>query len=283
MKKLLAFILSLIMSLSVCFLVGCNNNGNRVLAVAIVPVQTFVKEVVKDKFEVVTAIPSGQSPETYEPKPKEITLLNKAEIYFSIGIPNESVTITPNLNVKTKQVFLHEQLISYGFKDRFFDSGARDPHVWLSVLRAIKCVEIIRDEVIKIDKENATFYTQNANEYILKLTALKTQLDNDFSNLSSDKKKVIVYHPSYGYFLDEYNLTMYALEKDGHEITPKILSEMIEFAKANNVKKVFYQAQNSGVGAEAFASEIGGKAYMLDPLSGEYINNIKKMANSFIE
>lgn len=283
MKKFSAFILSIILSFSVIGLVGCDNSNERIISVAIVPVKTFVEEVVKDKFKVVTAIPSGQSPETYEPKPKEMVDLNKSEVYFSIGIPNENVNVVPKLSSDTKKILLNERLLAAGFTDRYFENGGRDPHIWLSVKRAIKCVEIIRDEVIKLDGENADFYASNANAYVEKLNLLYNDLSAKFSNVSEANKNVIVYHPSFGYFTDEFGLNMYALEKDGHEITPKILSEMIEFAKANSIKKVFYQAETSSSGADAFATEIGGKAYMLTPLSGDYINNLKQMANYFLE
>ena len=58
---------------------------------------------------------------------------------------------------------------------------------------------------------------------------------------------------------------------------------MIELAKKENIKVIFYQAEIASAQAEAFADEIGGKTMMLDPLSTDYVENMKKMAQIIAE
>lgn len=283
MRKFLSLILSIIIGVTALSVVGCDKSDKRTLAVAITPIQTFVKEVVKDNFEIVAAIPNGQSPETYEPKPKEVVALNSSELYFSIGIPNEAVNVIPNLDKKITKIYLNEKVVESGLADRYFAENSRDPHIWLSVKRAAVCVEIILQEIVKIDSENAAFYTENANTYIEKLNALYSELKQEFDNADASKKKIIVYHPSFGYFADEFGIEMYALEKEGHEATAKDLAEMVDFAKQNGIKKIFYQAEHDSAQAVSFANEIGGTAYTLSPLSGDYINNLREMAELILK
>ena len=281
MKRFLAFILIIISAILLTFTVSCKSSSENVIAVAIVPLQTFAKQIVKDKFEVVVAVPNGQSPESYEPKPKDIMALTNAKVYFSIGIPNEYTSILPN--VKGKKVMLNNLLTQSGYQDRYFENGGRDPHVWLSIKRAIKCVEFMLDEICLLDSENASFYTQNANEYIAKLNEAYTEIATIFNNVSSDKKVFIAYHPSYGYFADEFGLTMYAIENEGHEATIKDLVALTLLAKEKGIKKVFYQAETDKSQALAFANEIDGEAVVLSPLAGDYINNLKEMANKILQ
>jgi len=47
----------------------------------------------------------------------------------------------------------------------------------------------------------------------------------------------IVYHPPFGYFADDYGLTMIALGKD---ITPAELVKILNEAKRKNIKVIFY-------------------------------------------
>lgn len=276
MKKLLSLILAVCISLGL--LVGCNGEKKDSIAVAIVPLETFAKKIVKDKFNIEVAVPNGQSPESYEPTPKQMLSLNGAKVYFSIGIPNEVVSILPT--VSCKKILLNELVVNSGLSDLTFSTGARDPHIWLSVLRAIKMVEFMRDEIVLLDPANADFYTKNANDYILELTNLNLELTEKFNNATV--KKFIAYHPSFNYFASEYGLEAYAIESDGHEATAKDFISLVNFAKQNNIKKVFYQAETDSSQALAFANEIGGSAIKLSPLSPNYVENLKEMANAII-
>ena len=276
MKKIFALILSVITAFSLLCFTACKTNVNeKVLAVSIEPIKTLVYNVVKDKFNITVAVPNGQSPETYEPTPKEIVALSIAKTYFSVGIPNEKINVLPELNCSV--IHLDEE-VSKTYPDRFFQSGGRDPHIWLSIKRAIKMVEIIRDKVIELDAVNSAFYTENANTYI---SLLETTYEEVQNILNGANKKIIVFHPSYGYFTDEFNLEMYALEKDGRELTPKELAEMVGFAKQNGITKIFYQAETDSASAVTFANEINGSAIKLYPLSADYIKNLKEMARAF--
>jgi zinc transport system substrate-binding protein len=44
---------------------------------------------------------------------------------------------------------------------------------------------------------------------------------------------------------------------------------------------VFYQAEIDSRQSKAFAEEIGGVTIQLEPLSGDYLGNLKRMAQAF--
>ena len=96
-------------------------------------------------------------------------------------------------------------------------------------------------------------------------------------------RKFIVFHPAFGYIAEDYSLTMYSLEHEGKEATPRHLQKMIDIAKAENIKAVFYQEEQDSSQSEAFAEEIGGKTIQLSPLSADYIENLRNMAELMAE
>ena len=57
--------------------------------VSIVPQKYFVQQIGKDMVDVKIMVKPGASPATYEPKPRQMTELSKAKLYFSIGVPFE--------------------------------------------------------------------------------------------------------------------------------------------------------------------------------------------------
>ncbi|UNC93924.1 zinc ABC transporter substrate-binding protein [Candidatus Contubernalis alkalaceticus] len=248
------------------------------VAVSIVPQEAFVKAVAGDLVEVVTMVPPGSSPANYEPAPKEMEGLSKSQIYFSIGVPTEQANILPglkDLNEDIKIVSLAEEAAKI-HPDRELAPGKRDPHIWLSPKRAKVMVETIYNELAALDHENQDIYQQNAREYLAQLDELDQKLKESADNLTS--KAFIVYHPAFGYFADDYGLTMIALEEDGKEATAQRLQEVIDMAKEENIKVIFYQKEIDSKQSEALAEELGGRTEQVAPLSPDYIGNLEKFA-----
>ena len=247
-------------------------------AVTIVPQRNFVKAVAGDKSDVIVMIPPGYSPGNYAPRPSELTKFSEAQIYFSMGVPADVQNILPKVkqfNPDIKVVKLAEK-VGQKYENRQFPSGSRDPHIWLSPQRVIYMIEIIKDELIKLDPANEDFYKNNAKNYIEKIR----ETDQRIREIIKDKnsKYMLVYHPSFGYFAEEYNLEMVSIEEGGKEATAKHLQEIIDFAKENNIKKIFYQAEIDSRQTEAISEEIEAELIKLDPLAEDYLDNLIEMA-----
>lgn len=291
MKKNIRCVLSFMLILSVVFLFGCSKQVQEtpkeenvkeekpIIAVTIVPEKTFVEAVCGELAEVVTLVPPGNSPENYEPTPAEIEKFSKASLYFSIGVPTEEANILPNAG-DVKIVALQDK-VALAYEDRKFESGERDPHVWLSPKRVKVMIEIIADEMGKIDEVNKETYEKNAEAYINQLDEVDKEIKEALVGVKS--KKFIVYHPAFGYLAEDYGLEMYALEEEGKESTAVHLQEMIDLAKKENIKAIFYQEEIDSRQSESFAEEIGGKTMQLAPLAADYIENLKKMAKTMVE
>lgn len=201
--------------------------GALIVAVTIVPQETFVKAVCGDLVEVVTMVPPGNSPANYEPTPEQMVKFSNASVYFSIGVPTEAVNILPS--AKAVKVVSLEETVSEVYPDRKFDNGVRDPHIWLSPKRVEVIINEIASEMSALDPEHHQIYMDNAKEYINRLDELDSTLSELFSELENNK--FMVYHPSFGYLASDYGLEMYTLEFDGKEATAKQLQSMIDLAK----------------------------------------------------
>lgn len=281
----------LILVLSLFLLSGCANddkqndskeekgNSKPIIAVTIVPEKTFVEAVCGDLAEVITMVPPGSSPENYEPTPQEIEKFSKASVYFTIGVPTEEANILPNAG-DVKIIALQDKAAKV-YPDRTFESGERDPHIWLSPKRAKVMVAAIAEEMGNFDKANKETYKQNADRYIEQLDKLDKDIAASLEGVKN--RKFIVYHPAFGYIAEDYNLQMYALEEEGKESTIQHLKEMIDLANKENIKVIFYQEEIDSSQSEAFAEEIGGKTMQLEPLAADYIDNLKKMAQTMAE
>lgn len=279
MKKILTLFICTALLFS---LLGCANQkkpDKKIIAVSIVPQTTFVEKICGDNFEIITMIPPGASAETFEPTIAEIADLNDASLYFAIGVPAEKNIILPSINDKDKIIELHT-LVEKVYPPLLID-GERDPHLWLSPKRVITMVKEITSALCELDPDNAEEYTKNSESYCKELNELDGEIKALFNGKQS--RKFMVFHPAFGYIAQDYSLTMLALEEHGKEADAKHLSEMADIAKAENITTIFYQAETSNRQAEAFAEEIDGSAVELSPLSPDYVNNMKRMAEAIAE
>jgi zinc transport system substrate-binding protein len=283
---------------------GKNDNNKIIIAVSIVPQETFVRSVAGDLVDIVTMIPPGLSPANYQPDPKQMTELSDARLYFSIGVPTEKANILPKIKDFNKEIkIIHlDDIVGNVYPHREFEEHedekhededhddeeneghsheGKDPHIWLSPKRVKIMIETIRDELIKLDPSNKEFYTKNASDYIEKLNELDMRIKNSLKNIKN--KTFIIYHPSYGYFADDYGMNMMAIEEDGKEVTSKRLKEIIDYAKKEGIKFVFYQEEFDSNQAETIAKEAGGTTIKAKPLSAEYIESMIEITEKFKE
>lgn len=291
MKKIKAFrmLMGLALVIGLLLLIsGCQSGeksqatseGDKpIIAVTIVPEKTFVEAVCGDLAEVIALVPPGNSPENYEPTPQEMEKFSQAAVYFTIGVPTEEANIIPNAGA-VKIVSLQEAAKAV-YPERVFESGGRDPHIWLSPKRVEVMVKTIAAEMSALDPENKAVYEKNAAAYIAQLQDLDQEITAALAPVQN--KKFIVYHPAFGYLADDYGLEMVALEEEGKEATAQQLQTIIDLAKAENIKVIFYQEEIDSSQSQAFADELGGKTIQLAPLAANYIENLQKMAKTMAE
>ena len=55
------------------------------ITVTLEPLRYFTEAIAGDQYQVVSMVPKGSSPETYDPTPQQLVALNKSQSYFRIG------------------------------------------------------------------------------------------------------------------------------------------------------------------------------------------------------
>ena len=103
-----------------------------------------------------------------------------------------------------------------------------------------------------------------------------------------------VYHPSYGYFCDRYDLKQIAVETEGKSPGAKHLAKLISKAKTQKIRAIFVQKQFMGKSPNAIISALeehykaqqqpfSCKTITLDPLAYDYTDNLLSMAKNIAE
>ena len=277
------------------------------ITVSILPQKYFVERIGGDTVEVNVMVEPGASPATYEPKPEQMKALSDAEAYLRIGVPFEKSWMSriESANQQMKLVDLtqgidrremshhhhhegeaHNHDHHHGKEEHDHDhheeekeTANLDPHIWLSPELVKKQAETIYTALVELNPEKETYYQENLTEFISDLENLDQNIEETLADL--EQRTFMVFHPSWGYFAEEYNLEMIPIEVGGTEPSAAELSQFIKQAKAEEISVIFVQPQFGVRSAEAIAKSVNAEVLEIDPLAENWLENMQSVATTF--
>jgi zinc transport system substrate-binding protein len=255
---------------------------------SIVPVEYFARRIGGRHIETHSLVGPGGSPATYEPTTKKLALLARAEAFFIVGVPMEA-SLVPRIRTNFESVEIVDvrdgiRLMRPEVGSQSLE-GARaspnhhheiDPHVWLSPRNAGIIAWNICESLVRIDPENAFDYADNLRDLLADLGSMDARIAKLLAPYQG--QELLVFHPAYGYFAQEYGMKQVAIEEGGVTPGSRRLARLIESARAQGVTAVFVQPQFSSAAAETVADAIGADVIELDPLAPDYLENLWDMA-----
>ena len=264
---------------SIAFATGAQA-GKIKTFVSIVPQKYFVEKIGGDLVDVSVMVLPGNSPATYEPRPKQMVALSRARLYYAIGVPFEKVWLEKICAPNIKMLLVHTE---EGMEKKPMKAdkphGIKDPHVWLSPpLVMVQARNILRG-LLKVDPANSSVYEANYKKFIMELVDLDAELRGIF--LGKERARFMVFHPAWGYFARAYDLEMVPIESEGKDPKPADLQRLIGKAKEYGIDVVFVQPEFSSKSAGIIAREIGGQVVFANPLALDWARNLKEVAARF--
>ncbi|MFT5836329.1 MAG: zinc transport system substrate-binding protein [Sulfurimonas sp.] len=304
MKKILFTLLSLF-SITVY--------AKPIVVVSILPQETFVQKIAKDMVDITLMVKPGNSPHSYEPKPSQMISISKADIYFSIDVEFENVWLdrfkSQNKNLKvinisdgiTKIAMAghhhhedehheeesheeehHEKIHhedEHDDDEHQEDHVGLDPHTWTSPKNVKIMAHNIYKALVEIDPTNKKFYKSNLETFIKEIEATDEKIKYLLKDVKA-KDKFMVFHPSWGYFANEYNLVQFAVEVEGKKPKPKDMIMIIDEAIEENVKVIFTQPEFSDKSAKIIAKAAKVSVIKISPLNPNWSDNLISMAKA---
>jgi len=261
------------------------------VCVSIPPQAYFVKKIAGDQANVTVLVPPGASPATYTPRPKQMRAIKNASLYFTIGVPFEKnwlqrfKSVNPSMTIVDMTAGIHKRPMQHSIDKKAdkdhkhnHNHGSLDPHVWLSPALAKILAKNTLVALSKADPDHAPLFKKNYHTLLQKIETLQAQIREKLENLP--QKTFIVFHPSFGYFADEFGLRQVAIEHEGKKPSLRYLKRVIDFAKKHHIRTVFTEPQFSRKSARYIAKQIGGQVVDIDPLSEMWETNLLKIADS---
>ncbi len=267
--------------------------------VSIVPQKSIAETIGGENVTVSVMVPAGSSPHNYEPKPSQMKEMANANVYFSIGVEFEEVWLErfadQNKNMAIVDVSSGIEKIEmaahshddheaeHEAHDEHEDEhGGKDPHVWTSPENLKIIAKNIYETLVKNDTSHADAYEKNYKAFIAKVDAVDTEVQRRLSGVAKGAK-FMVFHPAFGYFAKQYNLTQFPIEVEGKEPKPKTLQHILDEAKEEQVKAIVTQPEFSDKSAKIIADALGIKVIKISPLNPDWEQMFYSLADSITQ
>ena len=275
-----------ILTIFICF--ACGNTAQKsekaIITVTIEPLRYFTEAIAGKNYQVVSMVPKGSSPESYDPTPQQLVNLSKSQAYFRIGHIGFEQAWMKKLEANCPDMKVYDtskgiDLIrdkGHWHGDHFHEGGV-EPHIWNSTQNALIIVDNIYQALCELD-------TTHQADYKYRLDSLKQSIQQTDAEtrklLENADSTFLIYHPALSYFARDYGLKQISIEEGGKEPSPTQLKKLIETCRNENVHTIFVQQEFDQRNAQLIAHELGIDIVSINPLSYDWTEEMLQTAKA---
>ena len=281
--KRLSYLLTLLILVNACG-TPTQKAGKPILTVTLEPLRYLTEALTGYDFQVVSMVPKGSSPESYDPTPQQLVNLNRSQAYLRIGYIGFEQAWMKKLeaNYPDMKVFDTSKGVDlirgegHWHGDHFHEGGI-EPHIWNSTQNAAIIAENIYMALCELNPPQQEAYRQRLDS--LKQVILHT--DKKIRSLLHEADSTfLIYHPALSYFARDYGLKQISIEEDGKEPSPAQLKALIETTRKENTHVIFVQQEFDQRNAQLIADELGVNIVPINPLSYEWPKEMIQIARA---
>lgn len=306
MRKIYFLLLAAILAVS-CKPKGGQSNdtgGKPVITVTLEPLRYLTEAIAGNRFTVVSMVPKGTSPETYDPTPQQLVDLARSKAYFRIGYIGFEQTWTDKLteNAPHLQFFDMSEWVELIYDDTHAHAhshhqpahspqtagqehhhpGGVEPHIWNSTVNARVIARNILHALITLDQPNKLEYIGRYKQLCERIERTDSLIREKLSTPGADHA-FMIYHPALSYFARDYGLHQIPIEAGGKEPSPAHLKALIDTCKSEQVHVIFVQPEFDRRNAELIAKQTGSRVVGINPLSYDWEAEMLHTAKALAE
>lgn len=219
-----------------------------------------------DFIDAQTIIPAWANPHDYEPKPRDIKRISKADLYVVVGLNFEPKWVLNTVSTAHKPVIILSDILK--------DLDYSNPHIWLSLKNAIRILKILKDTLTPfLPPKLRNTLEENFQNTVHRIDNLDSLYSQKFQSLNT--RKFASLHRAWTYLARDYNLNEVASLQLEHERTPgpKELKKFIDSVKSNGVRVILADRFVPTRFINLIRRETHCKVLMLDPIGSNGIQS----------
>lgn len=230
----------------------------------------LVREVGGNRVSVVSVVPPGADPHTFEPTPGTAKALAQSRLLFANGLGLEPfLPRLQNLLPKGARVVKLAEGVqgliceeeAQGHPDEEHHHGPCNSHLWLDPIHALGYAERIASELARIDPEGKEVYQANLARFQKEVA----KRDQAFKACHLQGLKVVTQHDAFAYFARRYGLKVVGslASAQAQEVGSQSFLKLLNKARQEGVKLVLAEPQFQGTALKALAEALGARIAVL--------------------
>jgi ABC-type Zn uptake system ZnuABC Zn-binding protein ZnuA len=215
---------------------------------SVAPITNIVRNIGGDRIELTGIVPEGVNSHTFEMVPSDAMIVRNADLVIINGLHLETdfekvVEASGRqdlqlLRLADNTITRDEWVFDFSFPE---EDGDPNPHLWLNVSHAMKYAQLVRDKLVEMDSDNASYYSANADRYLALLQKLDDGIMQSVKTIPEENRKLVTYHDSWAYFAPRYGMTVIGAVQpsDFGESTPQEVVRIIDQIRTAKVPAIF--------------------------------------------
>lgn len=230
------------------------------IAVTILPLSDIAGQIAGEGSEIITLLPPGSNPHTFELTTKAVKELSDVQIAFMIGHGLDDWAR------KAVEVGSKARVVGVGANIPLLGNNHPNPHYWLSIKNAKIIAQNMTRALSELNPEETQTYQERYRRYVVQLDELDRKIRQLFSDLPA--KEIVTFHDSWPYFASDYGLVILGNVESclDQGPTPRRLTDLSRRVRDRGVKVLFWEPAVSKETAESVAQDLDLKLFQLDPM-----------------
>ncbi len=247
------------------------------ITVTIEPLRYFAEQIGGDRFRVVTMVPRGANPETYEPTAQQMADLSRSDLYIEAGDLGFERTWMKRLRANASHLIMVDT--SEGIDPLQAPPLMNtDPHTWTSPANALRIAQNIYNAMRRVCSKDSAYFKARLDSLTWRIIDLDAKITDRVQH--APVRSFIIYHPTLSYFARDYDFEQLPMEREGHEPTPASLKALVDTARQRGTRLIFVQREFSNRGVESLAVELGANVVEINPLSYDWESEMLRIADA---
>jgi len=228
----------------------------------------IVRAVGGDAVDVHQILQPTSDPHDYEPRPSDVTATSGARVVFESGsgLDHWMETVLGQAGGDPTVVTIAPQHTP--FKVAGEPSGPEasefDPHWWHDPRNVEAAVGLIRDTLVTANPSAQPTIDQSADVYLTKVKALDAGIEQCFSLIPADQRKLVTSHDAFNYFAQRYGLDVIGavIPSQTTQAQPSAgdVARLVRLVREEHVQAIFPESSVNPRLADALAQQTGATA-----------------------
>ena len=248
-----------------------------------------VEQVTCGEVDVVSVIPAGGDPHSFEPSLADRAALSDAALVVANGLLLEEgledvLGAVADEGTPVFEIGDHIDTIAYASPDTHDDDGdddhdddgdddhdddgdddhdddGDDPHVWLDPARVADVLPELGEQLVIHAGLSSAAVQECVSDYQEQLLAVDDEISALVEDIAPANRKLVTNHDALGYFADRYDFelvgTVIPAPSGLAETNPAQLQALADLIETTGVQAIFADAQHSDDDAQALARQVG--------------------------